>query len=164
MRAVQWLNSVLMSLIIWGAIAFFASPVQAASPDPYVTRYLRATEPVPLELNAQGETRLFSPTELSEGKRLFEENCKNCHVGGVTLPNPLVSLSLETLKGANPPRDTIDDLVAFLRQPMTYDGTEEALECRQVPEVWMNRAQVENLSAFVLRAAQKTTGWGTERF
>lgn len=164
MRATQWFNSVLMAIMVWLAIALLAAPAYAATPDPYVTRYLRATEPVPLDLNAQGETRLFSPIELSVGKRLFEENCKNCHVGGSTLPNPLVSLSLDTLKSATPPRDTIDSLVSFMRQPMTYDGTDEALECRQVPEDWMSRDQVEALSAFILRAAQKTTGWGTERF
>ena len=67
MRAIQLFNLVLIGLVIWGAIALLSSPAYAASPDPYVTRYLRATEPVPLELNAQGETRLFSPVELSTG-------------------------------------------------------------------------------------------------
>ncbi len=89
-------------------------------------RYLRVTEPIPLTLDEQGNTRLFAAAELSAGKQFFERNCLNCHVGGATLPDPTVSLSLETLKGATPRRDTIGSLVAYFRQPRTYDGTEEA--------------------------------------
>jgi photosystem II cytochrome c550 len=95
---------------------------------------------------------------------LFEAHCKNCHVGGATLPDPLVSLSLEDLKDANPARDNINSLVAFQRKPMTYNGSEESFWCRPVPESWMSTAEVENLAAFVLRAAQKAPGWGTESF
>ncbi|CAA9584931.1 Photosystem II protein PsbV, cytochrome c550 [uncultured Synechococcales cyanobacterium] len=145
-------------------IVFSSFPAQADTVDSYVSRYLKAREPVPIEINQQGQTRLFSPVELTEGKRLFEENCKNCHVGGATLPNPLVSLSLDDLKAANPARDNINGLVAYLRKPLTYDGSEETFWCRQVPESWMSQAQVENLSAFILRAAERAPGWGTETF
>lgn len=139
-------------------------PAQAAGVDGYVSRYLKATEPVPLEVDDQGNTRLFSPEDLSAGKRLFTQSCLNCHVGGVTLPDPTVSLSLSDLKGATPPRDHINALVAYFRQPMTYDGSEPTFWCREVPESWMSQEQVENLAAFVLRAAQKAPGWGTETF
>jgi len=139
-------------------------PALAASIDPYVIRYLHVTEPIALELNGQGETRPFSPQELSQGKQLFTTNCLNCHVGGATLPDPLVSLSLTKLKGANPPRDNINNLVAYLRQPMTYDGTQETYWCRQVPESWLSKEQVESIAAFILTAAQKAPGWGTETF
>jgi len=139
-------------------------PALAASIDPYVIRYLHVTEPIALELNGQGETRPFSPQELSQGKQLFTTNCLNCHVGGATLPDPLVSLSLTKLKGANPPRDNITNLVAYLRQPMTYDGTQETYWCRQVPESWLSKEQVESIAAFILTAAQKAPGWGTETF
>lgn len=141
-----------------------SSPVLAAVNDPYVVRYLHVTEPIALELNGQGETRPFSPEDLSHGKQLFENNCLNCHVGGATLPDPLVSLSLTKLKGANPPRDNINSLVAYLRQPMVYDGSEETYWCRQVPESWMSQEQVESLAAFILTAAQKAPGWGAETF
>ena len=139
-------------------------PVQAESLDAYVLRYLDAENPVELPLDHQGETRLFSAAQLSEGKRLFGESCTNCHVGGATLPDPTVSLALSTLQAATPPRDTISALVAFLRQPMTYDGSEETFWCRQVPESWLSQEQTENLAAFVLRAAQKAPGWGTSSF
>ncbi len=141
-----------------------SSPALAAVSDPYLTRYLHVTEPIALQLNEQGESRSFSPEDLSRGKQLFETNCMNCHVGGATLPDPQVSLSLTKLKGANPPRDNINNLVAYFRQPMTYDGSEESYWCRQVPESWMSQDQVESLAAFVLTAAQKAPGWGTETF
>lgn len=145
--------------IVWGSL-----PAQAASADAFVRRYLDAEEPVPLVVDAQGQTQPFSTANLSQGKRLFEESCKNCHVGGATLPDPTVPLSLKALQGAVPPRDNINALVAFLRDPMTYDGSEESYVCRQVSERWMSQTQVENLSAFILRSAQKAPGWGSSSF
>ncbi|MBE9122984.1 photosystem II cytochrome PsbV2 [Tychonema sp. LEGE 07199] len=148
-------------LIILPLVLLAPQPTLAAS-DAYVTRYLKVTEPVPLELDAQGNTRLFSAEDLSSGKRLFEQSCLNCHVGGTTLPDPTVSLSLTALEGATPPRTSINSLVAYLREPMTYDGSEETFWCRQVPESWMQQDEIENLAAFVLRAAQKAPGWGVD--
>lgn len=154
----------LIVMVVWlGVLLLPSSPVLAAI-DPYVARYLRLTEPISLELNDKGETRSFSPEQVSQGKQSFENSCLSCHVGGATLPNPQVSLSLEKLKGANPPRDQIDSLVAFLQQPMTYDGSEETYWCRGVPEGSMSQEKVENLAAFILTAAQKAPGWGTENF
>lgn len=153
-----------MVLAVVLVVMLSTSPVQAAAIDPYVVRYLHVTEPIALELNAQGETRSFSPQDLSLGKQLFESSCLNCHVGGATLPDPQVSLSLTKLKGANPPRDNINSLVAYLRQPMLYDGSEETYWCRQVPESWMPQEVVENLAAFVLTAARNAPGWGAESF
>ncbi|MDX2214952.1 MAG: photosystem II cytochrome PsbV2 [Oculatellaceae cyanobacterium bins.114] len=138
-------------------------PAQAASLDTYVLRFLDAKQPVLLPLNPE-DTDLFSAIDLSEGKRLFEANCKNCHAGGATLPDPTVPLSLEALHNATPPRDTINSLVAFMRQPMTYDGTMEAFTCRDIPESWMSQSQVEHLAAFILRASQKAPGWGGMEF
>ncbi|MCU0527273.1 MAG: photosystem II cytochrome PsbV2 [Elainella sp. Prado103] len=145
--------------------SWFAVPLPAvAEVDLYVRRYLDVQEPVPLKLDQQGQTRLFSATDLTAGKRFFEENCKNCHVGGSTLPDPTVPLSLSALQGAMPPRDTISMLVAFLRQPMTYDGSEETYFCRQVPESWLSQSEAENVAAFILRSAQKAPGWGNTTF
>lgn len=139
-------------------------PAFAAAVDSYITRYLHLTEPIALDIDGKGETRTFSPENISNGKQLFENSCLNCHVGGATLPDPQVSLSLTKLQKANPPRDNINNLVAFFRQPMTYDGSQESFWCREVPESWMPQEQVENLAAFVLTAAQKALGWGTENF
>jgi photosystem II cytochrome c550 len=141
----------------------FSTPSWAEA-DIYVRKFLDVKESVPLVMNEQGQTRLFSAADLSAGKRFFEDNCKNCHVGGSTLPDPTVPLSLEALQGATPPRDTVLSLVAFLRQPMTYDGTEETYSCRQVPASWLSQEEAENVSAFILRSAQKAPGWGNTTF
>ncbi|XHX80578.1 MAG: photosystem II cytochrome PsbV2 [Stenomitos frigidus ULC029] len=158
MQRSLWVRLLVLAIAI-RSLFTIVLPANAAG-DAYVTRYLRVTEPVPLVLDEQGNTRFFAAEELSAGKQLFERNCLNCHVGGATLPDPTVSLSLATLQGATPRRDTVSSLVAYFRQPMTYDGTEEAFLCRQVPESWLSQAQVESLAGFVLRAAQKAPGWG----
>ena len=158
MQRSLWVRLLVLVIAI-GSLFIRVLPAYAAG-DAYVTRYLRVTEPIPLALDEQGNTRFFAAEELSAGKQLFERNCLNCHVGGATLPDPTVSLSLATLQGATPRRDNVSSLVAYFRQPMTYDGTEEAFLCRQVPESWLSQAQVESLAGFVLRAAQTAPGWG----
>ncbi|MBW4694948.1 MAG: photosystem II cytochrome PsbV2 [Lyngbya sp. HA4199-MV5] len=156
-----WVRGFLLAVLVWLPFAI-DSPAYAV--DAYVTRYLHVTTPIPLVLDDQGKTRLFTAAELSAGKQLFERNCLNCHVGGATLPDPTVSLSLADLQSATPQRDTISNLVTYLRQPMTHDGTEETFWCRQVPESWLSQAQIESLAGFVLRAAQKAPGWGGAEF
>jgi photosystem II cytochrome c550 len=159
---VRWLSVI---LLILGIVLSPSAMVQAAAAnDPYVLRYLKASEPVSLPLDGQGKFRTFTSTDLSVGKRLFEENCKNCHVGGATLPNPLVSLSLEDLKGATPPRNTIQGLVAYQREPLTYDGQDFGFGCREVTESWIPTEELEKLAAFILRAAEVAPGWGIDRF
>ena len=132
--------------------------------DSYVSRYLQAREPITLEKDSQGTMQEFSPTDLSAGKILFEQHCLNCYVGGATLPDSSVPLSLSALQGSAPPRDNIGSLVAFLREPMTYNGTDFTYWCCQVPATWMSQTEIENLAAFVLRAAQKAPGRGATQF
>lgn len=156
-------HCVLVVVVASLAWAIASSPAYAAI-DPYVSKYLQATEPVELDFNDRGETKLFSAEDLSVGKRLFGKNCLNCHVGGSTLPDPRVPLSLEALKGATPPRDNISALVAYQRQPTTYDGDYDNFWCREVSESWLPTEKLEKLSAFILRAAQKAPGWGTDSF
>jgi photosystem II cytochrome c550 len=71
---------------------------------------------------------------------------------------------MESLKGATPPRDNIDNLVDFFREPMVYDGSDYSYFCRQITERWMSDAEVEKLAAFILRAADKAPGWGSTSF
>lgn len=153
-----------IAVFVLGSVLMATPFAQAAESDPYVSRYLQVTEPISLLLNQQGESRSFTAEDLSEGKRLFGENCKSCHVGGVTLPNPLVSLSLEDLKGATPPRNTIQGLVDFQREPLTYDGQDFGFGCRTVSERWIGTEELEKLAAFILRAAEVAPGWGVEQF
>lgn len=150
---------VLVLLVWWlGAVP----PVWAARIDPYVQRYLQADNPVALPADASGTLRTFTAADLSVGKRLFEKNCLNCHVGGATLPNPRVSLSLTDLKGATPPRDNIAALMAFVRSPRSYDGREESYTCRALPPESVPDGALAQLAAFILRAAQVAPGWGSK--
>jgi photosystem II cytochrome c550 len=161
MMRLQSLIGMLLGMAI--ALIGFSQPAEAAL-DPYVSRYLDVAEPVELPLDASGATQAFSGLEISQGKRFFEENCVNCHVGGSTVPNPSEPLSLEALRGAMPPRDTINSLVAFMRHPVTYDGQEDSYGCREVPESWLSDEAASHVAAFVLRAAQKAPGWGSTKF
>lgn len=159
----RWLRAVLMFGLVWISMAIVSAPTFAAV-DPYVRNYLQVSDPVPVTMNDQGETRLFSAQEMIAGKKLFEQHCASCHVGGSTLPNPPVSLALDALRQATPPRDTVNQLIQFMRHPMTYDNSEETLLCREVPETWLQERDVQNLAAFILRAAEKAPGWGTAKF
>ncbi|MBW4518211.1 MAG: photosystem II cytochrome PsbV2 [Scytolyngbya sp. HA4215-MV1] len=156
-------RGLLLTVFVWLSLSVTGFPAYAAV-DNYVTRYLQVNEPIPLKISDQGDTRLFAPEELSTGKRLFEENCLNCHVGGATLPDPNISLALKKLQGATPARDNIKNLVAYFRQPMVYDGSEPSFWCRQISERWLSQDQVESLAAFILRAAEKAPGWGSDSF
>ncbi|WP_313949278.1 photosystem II cytochrome PsbV2 [Leptolyngbya sp. FACHB-261] len=161
-RFASWL---LLLGVVLGAL-LLGLPEASAAPrvDPYVAQYLKVKEPVTLPLDGSGAEQTFAVADFVQGKQLFEQNCLNCHVGGNTLPNPIVSLSLADLKIATPPRDTLKSLVTFIRLPMSYDGTEESYACREVPESWLSDAQVTNLAAFILRAAQEAPGWGNAIF
>ncbi|MGB3509312.1 MAG: photosystem II cytochrome PsbV2 [Microcoleaceae cyanobacterium] len=150
---------ILTILIIFLVIIGNTESAQAAV-DSYVKRYLQAEKPVEIKLNNQGETMAFSAEDLSEGKQFFARNCLNCHVGGANLVNPSISLSLADLKGATPPRDNINNLVTFFRDPMVYDGSDYTYLCRQVTENWIPQKQAEDMAAFILRATQKAPGWG----
>ena len=159
----SWLTRCFIAFLFvcWGSL--LNSPVaQAGDVDDYITRYLKVTEPVPIAINADGETQLFSPEELSEGKQSFDNNCKNCHVGGATLPNPVQSLSLKNLRGATPSRDNVASLIEFQREPTIYDGSDVSFWCRQVPDTWLPDQELAKLEAFILRAAEVARGWGSE--
>ena len=79
-------------------------------------------------LNSQGDTTVLSLKEVQEGKRLFNYACAQCHAGGVTKTNQNVALSPEDLAGATPPRNNIEAMVDYMKNPTTYDGEEEIAE------------------------------------
>jgi len=85
-----------------------------------------ATRTVPLDSN--GGTLTLSLKQVSEGKRLFQYACAQCHAGGVTKTDPNVGLDPEALSLATPPRDNIASLVDYLKNPTSYDGAQEISE------------------------------------
>ncbi len=156
-------QGVVIALGITLALTLGTAPALAV--DRYVVQFLKALEPVEIPLDAQGNTQTVTPEQLSQGKVLFNKNCENCHLGGTTLLSESQSLSLPALQIANPPLDNINNMVTFLRTPVQGgDGVYQKLSCREVSPEWMSQVQVENLSAFVLRAAQKVPGWGEGKF
>lgn len=81
-----------------------------------------------VKLNDRGDTVVLSLKQVKEGKRLFNYACAQCHAGGVTKTNQNVGLDPETLAGAMPPRDNIEGLVDYMKNPTTYDGEIEIAE------------------------------------
>ena len=78
--------------------------------------------------NAQGSQTTLTPEQVKRGKRLFNASCGQCHVGGLTKTNPNVGLDLESLSLATPPRDNVEALVNYIKNPTTYDGLESIAE------------------------------------
>jgi len=79
-------------------------------------------------LDAKGNTVVMTPEQVKRGKRLFNNACAICHVGGLTKTNPNVGLDVEALSLATPPRDNVTSLVAYFKDPMSYDGTDSISE------------------------------------
>ena len=84
------------------------------------------TRTVPLD--AKGNSVVMTPEQVKRGKRLFNNACGICHVGGLTKTNPNVGLDTESLSLATPARDNITALVGYFKDPMTYDGLDAISE------------------------------------
>lgn len=84
------------------------------------------TRTVPLD--SSGTTVILTPEQVKRGKRLFNASCGNCHVGGITKTNPNLGLEPDALSLATPPRDNIDALVDYMKNPTSYDGLESIAE------------------------------------
>jgi photosystem II cytochrome c550 len=97
----------------------------------FVTTSVLAAEPsadlrtVPLN---DKEKIILSKKDIAAGKKLFKNACANCHVGGATFTNPNVGLDPESLALATPPRNNVEGLVEFMKNPKTFDGVEEIFE------------------------------------
>jgi photosystem II cytochrome c550 len=79
-------------------------------------------------LDSKGNTVVMTPEQVKRVKRLFNNACAICHVGGLTKTNPNVGLDVEALSLATPPRDNVTSLVAYFKDPMSYDGTDSISE------------------------------------
>ena len=111
--------SQVFSILFVGIFGFFVTTASAIDLD-------EATRTVVSD--SKGNTVVLSPEQVKRGKRLFNATCGACHVGGVTKTDQNVGLDPETLSLATPPRDNIDALVNFLKNPTTYDGLESIAE------------------------------------
>lgn len=75
-----------------------------------------------VQKNGAGDSVVLSLKQVQEGKRLFNSACSQCHNGGITKTDPNVGLEPETLSLATPPRNNIEALVDYMKDPTTYDG------------------------------------------
>ena len=90
-----------------------ASPAQAARWD---------AETLTVPANPDGIDVTFSEQEINTGRKVFNTSCGTCHAGGITKTNHNVGLDPETLALATPPRDNVDALVDYMKDPTSYDG------------------------------------------
>ena len=79
-------------------------------------------------LDGKGNNVVITPEQVKRGKRLFNNACGTCHVGGLTKTNPNVGLDTESLSLATPARDNVTSLVAYFKDPTTYDGIDSISE------------------------------------
>ena len=111
--------SQIVSVLFVGIFSFFVTTASAIDLD-------EATRTIVQD--GSGKTTVLTPEQVKRGKRLFNATCGACHIGGVTKTDQNVGLDPETLSLATPPRDNIDALVNFLKNPTTYDGLESIAE------------------------------------
>src|SRR6056297_4160834 len=67
--------------------------------------------------DVKGTQVTLTPEQVKRGKRLFNSSCGICHVGGLTKTNPNVGLDPEALSLATPPRDNVESLVNYMKNP-----------------------------------------------
>jgi len=111
---------------IWLAIATVFFAFQTFVGTATAAELDAATRTVPL--NNDGDTITLSLKQVKEGKRLFQYACAQCHVGGITKTDPNVGLDPEALSLATPPRNSIDALVDYMKDPTSYDGEQSIAE------------------------------------
>jgi photosystem II cytochrome c550 len=163
-RWILQIRSSILALLLGLGMALAPQAAWAVT-DPYVAQYLKVLPGNQAELaDGQGGIKSFSYDQLLSGKDRFGSTCLSCHVGGSTIASPELALSLENLKAMNTPRVTIAALMDYMRSPIMADGSEESYSCRKVEASWMADAEIEEIAAFVLRAAETAPGWGTARF
>jgi photosystem II cytochrome c550 len=81
-----------------------------------------STEQLTVPVAPDGTLVTFSEKEIKTGRKLFNNACGTCHAGGITKTNQNVGLDPETLALATPPRDSVEALVDYIKDPTSYDG------------------------------------------
>jgi photosystem II cytochrome c550 len=81
-----------------------------------------STEQLTVPASPDGTLVTFSEQEIKSGRKVFNSSCGECHAGGITKTNQNVGLDPETLALATPPRDNVESLVDYMKDPTSYDG------------------------------------------
>lgn len=129
---------------IWLAVAtvFFAFQMLVGSAT--AAELDAAIRTVPF--NDSGKTLTLSLKQVKEGKRLFQYACAKCHVGGITKTDPNIGLDPEALSLATPPRNTIESLVDYMKNPTSFDGLESIAELHPSIQSQDTFTQMRNLT------------------
>ncbi|HEY9907277.1 MAG TPA: photosystem II cytochrome c-550 [Thermosynechococcaceae cyanobacterium] len=122
---------------VFFAFQLFVGSVSAAELD-------KAIRTIPV--NGDGDTTVLSLKQVKEGKRLFQYACAQCHAGGVTKTDPNVGLDPESLALATPPRNSVDSLVDYMKNPTSYDGAESIAEMHPSLKSKDNYPEMRNLT------------------
>jgi photosystem II cytochrome c550 len=121
-----------------------------------------------VKANEQGDTIVLTNQQWKRGEKLFYDTCSQCHNSGRTKTNPNVTLGGPDLAGAEPARDNIAGLVAYLKDPTTYDGEEFIYELHPntsrldlYPEMRnYNEDDLEAVSGYILSMQKIKDSWG----
>jgi photosystem II cytochrome c550 len=121
-----------------------------------------------VKVNEQGDTIVLSNQQWKRGEKLFYDTCSQCHNSGRTKTNPNVTLGGPDLAGAEPVRDNIAGLVAYLKDPTSYDGEEFIYELHPntsrldlFPEMRnYNEDDLEAVSGYILSMQKIKDSWG----
>lgn len=116
----------MLKRFVWLAVVTICLTLQLFVGGAIAAELDAATRTIPL--NEGGDTITLSQEQVSEGKRLFNYACGQCHVGGVTKTDPNVGLDPEALALASPRRDNVEALVDYMHNPTTYDGQDSIAE------------------------------------
>jgi photosystem II cytochrome c550 len=116
----------MLKKMFWLTMATALFMFQVFAPAATAAELDKGVRTVPL--NPGGDTVTLSLKQVAEGKRLFNYACAQCHAGGVTKTDPNVGLDPEALNLATPPRNNIETLVDYMKNPTSYDGGQEIAE------------------------------------
>lgn len=105
---------------VFFAFQIFVTSATAAQLEDETTRTIPRSE--------QGDTLVLTPKQVTIGQRQFKYACATCHVSGITKTDPNIDLQKETLAFATPPRDNMESLVDYMKNPTTYDGERSIAE------------------------------------
>ncbi len=150
-------------LMAIAAIFFFLQfPIHNAS----ALELTEETRTIPL--NEEGEMTTLSSQQITNGNRLFIRECTQCHLQGKTKTNNNVSLGLEDLSLAEPPRDNVLAIVDYLKYPTSYDGEDDYTELHVnvtrsdlYPELRdFTEEDLYDVAGYVLVAPKLDSYWG----
>lgn len=127
-----------------------------------------STEVRTLPLNANGDTVVVTEKEVEKGKRLFISVCSQCHLEGITKTDYNVGLDPESLALATPPRNNIESLIDYMKNPTSYDGEYDISETHPSMKSADIFAEMRNLTeddlyaiaSFMLVEPKVNAKWG----